>query len=134
MMDFRAESEAMTRRLAVIALAVLSMTLFQAPAVGGKVTIKAVGSTGSFKWQPDFKHITLGTRVVWKNTTTANHTVAAYSPNWKKNSTIESDGGKTSRVFKKKGSYLYRCTQPGHSEIGGGGCTGMCGEVHVTRG
>jgi len=132
-MDFRAESMEMTRRLTVIALAVCALALFQAPAGGGKVTIKATGSAGSFQWQPDFKHITVGTKVVWKNTTTSTHTVKAYTPNWKKNSDIDANGGKTSKTFKKKGSYLYRCTQPGHSSVGSGGCTGMCGEIHVTK-
>lgn len=124
----------MPRRLAVIALCVCSLAAVQAPAGGGTTRVKAVGSPGSFSWSPDFKHITVGTKVVWKNTTTYNHTVAAYSSNWKKNTTIDSDGGTTSKLFKRKGAYLYRCTQPGHSSLSSGNCTGMCGEIHVVKG
>lgn len=133
MSDFRAESIAMRRQLVVIALCVAAVAAFQAPAGGDTTRVKAAGSPGNFHWQPDFKHIVKGDKVVWKNPTSSPHTVAAYPENWKKNTTIDANGGRTAKTFKRRGSYLYRCTQTGHSSVSGGECTGMCGEIHVVR-
>ena len=122
----------MTRRLLVVALVTACLVAVAGPAGGGKVRIKAAGSTGSYEWSPMFKHIVKGTVVIWKNPTSAGHKVTAYTSNWTKDSSVPS-GESTRKRFKKPGLYGYRCTIPGHSSMNGSECNGMCGEVHVTR-
>ena len=122
----------MTRRIAVIVLVAACLFAVASPAGGGRVRIKAAGTTGSFHWEPDFRHVVKGTVVVWKNPTSSGHRVRAYTNNWSKDSELPS-GGSTRKRFKKPGLYGFRCTVPGHSSLNGGECSGMCGEVHVTR-
>jgi len=123
----------MRLRLAVISIAALSLAAVPSVAGGDTARIKASGSPGYWKWQPDFKHIYKGDRIVWKNPTSSTHRVTAYSNNWSKDTELSSSGGRTRKTFKKTGQYLYRCTMPGHSTLSGGECEGMCGEVHVAR-
>lgn len=120
------------RRSLVIILALGCLLAPAAPAGGGRVRIRAAGSTGTWNWDPSFKHIVKGTVVVWKNPTSTRHRVTAYTNNWSKNTSVPS-GGSTRKRFKKPGLYGYRCTVPGHSSMNGSECDGMCGEVHVTR-
>jgi plastocyanin len=120
------------RRVLVSVLALIALMAVATPTPAASFRVKASGSPGSFRWQPDFRHINKGDRIVWKNPTSATHTVTAYSGQWSKNSTVPS-GEKTKFKFRKTGSFLYRCTQPGHSSLSGGECNGMCGEIHVTR-
>ena len=123
----------MRSRFAVISI--VALLVAGVPSVAGSDTgrIKASGSPGSWKWQPDFKHIYKGDKIVWKNPTSSTHRVTAYSDNWSKDAELSSSGGRTAKTFKKTGLYLYRCTMPGHSTVSGGECEGMCGEVHVAR-
>ena len=123
----------MLRRLAVIVISLAAAAALQAPAGGGTTRIKADGSPGTYHWQPNFRHIVKGDKVVWKNPTSSPHTVTAYSNNWSKDTTIDANGGRTAKTFKKTGTYYFRCMQPGHSSVSGGDCSGMCGEVHVAR-
>ena len=121
------------RRVLVSVLALIALMAVATPTPAASFRVKASGSSpGNFKWQPDFKHITKGDKIVWKNPTGATHTVTAYSGDWNKNSSVSSEA-RTSFKFTKKGTFLYRCTQPGHSSVSGGECNGMCGEIHVTR-
>ena len=122
----------MPRRTIVIALLVTSLVALGSPAGGERVRIKAAGSTGSWNWQPSFKHIVKGTVVVWKNPTSTTHRVVAYTNNWNKNTSVPA-GENTRKRFRSPGLYGYRCTVPGHSSMNGSECNGMCGEVHVTR-
>jgi plastocyanin len=110
--------------------AALTLMLVATPAPADTGHVKAAGSPGSFHWQPAQRHIGKGDRVVWKNPTSSTHTVTAYSGNWSMNGTLPS-GETLKHVFKRKGVYLYRCMQPGHSSIVNGECQGMCGEIHV---
>lgn len=123
----------MLRRFLVLVLAASCVVAFQAPSLGDSYRVRAAGSAGAWEWKPSFRHIVKGDRVVWKNPTSSRHTVKAYSQNWKKNSELEAEGGRTSKRFRKRGTYLYRCTQPGHSSVSSGACEGMCGEIHVAR-
>lgn len=120
------------RRMAVAALAVGMVFAFPATSMGDTFRIKAVGSVGNFEWDPDFKGISKGDRVVWKNTTQATHRVVAYKGPWSKNSEIGA-GETTAKRFRKTGAYFYRCTVPGHSTLNDGVCNGMCGHIHVSR-
>ncbi len=95
--------------------------------------VKATGDAPTnFRWMPDFRHIVKGNRVRWKNPTEATHRVVSYSGPWTKNMSI-APGETTAKRFRKPGKYLYRCTVTGHSTLSNGECTGMCGQVHVTR-
>ena len=121
------------RRVLVSVLALIAFMAVATPTPAASFRVKASGSSpDNFKWQPDFRHINKGDRIVWKNPTGATHTVTAYSGDWSKNSSVSS-GERTKFRFRKTGTFLYRCTQPGHSSLSGGECNGMCGEIHVTR-
>lgn len=117
------------RRIVVSVLA-LALVVVAAPAPADTFRVKAAGDPGTYHWQPDFRHISKGDKIVWKNPTSANHTVTAYKGPWSKNSTIK-PGERTSFRFRKNGSYKYRCKTPGHSTLTNGECNGMCGEIHV---
>ena len=117
----------------VVILMTLSLAGLPGAAPAATFAVKATGDAPTnFRWDPDFRHITKGNRVRWKNPTGATHRVVSYSGPWDKNSTI-APGETTSKRFRRTGKYLYRCTVTGHSTLSNGECRGMCGEVHVTR-
>ena len=118
------------RRILVTVLALVALVALAAPSPADTFRVKASGSAGSFRWQPDFRHIGKGDRIVWKNPTSATHTVTAYKGPWNKDASVSS-GERTKFRFTRKGAYFYRCTQPGHSSLDNGECSGMCGEIHV---
>ena len=121
------------RRLAVSALALTAVVAFPGVSSGETFRVKAAGSTTSgFSWMPDFRHITKGNRIVWRNPTDVTHRVIAYSNNWSKEAEI-APGETTAKRFPNRGRYLYRCTRPGHSTLANGECDGMCGTIHVTN-
>lgn len=120
------------RRILVSALALVALVVVAAPSPADTSRVRAKGSPGSFRWAPDFRHITKGDKIVWKNGTSYTHTVTAYKGDWSKNTTVPA-GERTSFKFRKTGQFLFRCTQQGHSSLSGGECNGMCGEIHVTR-
>ena len=80
------------------------------------------------QFRPARVSVSVGEKVLWRNTGNNAHTVTAYGGNWSKNSTIFS-GERTSRTFAETGVYKYRCTF--HSSLDGGQCNGMCGRVTV---
>lgn len=119
-----------TRRLVVTVLATGAALGFAAPSLGDTTRIKAVNQDGAYRWNKDFVGIAKGDRVVWANPTSVNHTVTFYKgPGADKDSTI-GEGERTSKKFRKRGAYYYRCKL--HSELSSGECTGMCGHVHVS--
>lgn len=122
------------RRMAVAVLAVGMVFAFPATSMGDTFRVRAVGSSpATYEWDPSFRHVTKGDRVVWKNTTSVSHKVVAYKGRWSKDSTIAPDGT-TAKRFRRTGSYKYRCNLAGHSTLAEDGtCTGMCGTVHVTN-
>jgi plastocyanin len=129
----RRDLEMNLRRILVSVVAVVALVGMAVPAPADTSRIKASGSApGSYRWGSGFKHIQKGDKIVWKNPTGATHTVTAYAGSWSKDSSVPS-GGQTAFKFTKKGSFKYRCMQPGHSSLSGGECDGMCGEIHVTR-
>jgi plastocyanin len=122
------------RRTAAIGLAFAALFAFPGTSMGDTFRVRAVGSSPTdFRWDPDFRHITKGNRIVWKNTTNATHRVVAYKGPWSKESEI-GPGETTAKRFRRTGSYKFRCTVPGHSTLASDGtCTGMCGTIHVTN-
>lgn len=96
--------------------------------VGATSRIKAAGAPGSFHWKPSSRTISKGDKVVWKNPTSARHTVTSYGGGWKKDTKLATNGS-TSFKFRKSGTYLFRCKL--HSTLSNGQCSGMCGSVKV---
>lgn len=80
------------------------------------------------QFRPARVTVSLGERVIWRNTGNNPHTVTAYGRNWRKDSLI-SPGERTSRTFNQAGRYRYLCTI--HGDIVDGQCEGMCGRVTV---
>ena len=78
-------------------------------------------------YSPGTVSVAKGTKVVWKSVCMS-HTVTSYTKNWSKN-VVLAQGQTTSRTFKVKGVYKYRCRF--HSKLSNGVCTGMCGKVRV---
>ena len=114
------------RVMLVLALACTAVVALPTVSEGGKTRIKA---TSNRTWNPDFKGVKKGTKVIWKNPTNITHNVVAYGGGWSKDSNISS-GSKTSKRFKKNGAYFYRCRF--HSTLSNGDCNGMCGHIHVS--
>ena len=120
----------LTRRILVSALALVALVLLAAPSPADTFRVRMTGTPGTFKYTPDFKHISKGDKIVWKNRTSYTHTVTAYKGPWSKNTSVPA-GERTGFRFKRNGAYYYRCTQPGHSSLNGSECNGMCGQIHV---
>ena len=122
----------MTRRLSLGMVAVMALSLLwiALPSAADTTRIRAVRTDSGWEWQPRTRYISKGDRVIWKNPTSATHTVTAYSPNWSKNTVIE-PGERTSKIFRRTGRYKFRCVIRGHSVISDGRCYGMCGKVVV---
>src|SRR3712207_5726151 len=106
----------MLKRTLVVVLALGTVLAFPGTSMSDTFRVKAVGSVGNFDWDPSFRHVIKGDRVVWKNTTSATHRVTAYKGPWSKDSELPA-GQTTSKRFRKTGSYKYRCTVPGHSSL-----------------
>ncbi len=119
------------RRGAVTVVSAGLIVAFAAPTLGDTTRIKAVKKdNGKYDWNKDFVGVSKGDRVVWKNPTGVNHTVTFYKgPGPDKNTTI-GPGERTSKKFRKRGAYYYRCTL--HSKLSDGNCNGMCGHVHTS--
>ena len=120
----------MTKKLRLVTLAVLCFGLLLSPAAHGDTyTIRA---TSTNSWNPDFRHITKGNRIRWRNPSTnfSDHVVKSYGNNWSKNVRLD-PGEATRKRFRRTGAFKYRCTI--HSTLSGGNCNGMCGVVHVTN-
>ena len=118
-----------TRRLVVTVLAAGAALGFAAPSLGDTSRIKAIKEGDQYLWSKDFVDIGKGDRVVWSNPTEVNHTVTFYQgPGADKDTTI-GEGERTSKKFRKRGAYYYRCKL--HSTLNDGECNGMCGHVHV---
>ena len=115
-------------RILLLAAAVLStLVLTPGASEGARARVKA---TSNRTWDPDFRHILKGDKIIWKNPTGIDHTVTAYRQNWDKNTRLDPDE-RTSKRFRKTGTFKYRCRI--HSTLSDGECSGMCGEIHVTK-
>lgn len=119
-----------TRTLAV-SLATGALLVGAAPSsLGATSRIKAVREDGGYVWSKDFVSVEKGDKVVWTNPTGVAHTVTFYKGPGADKDTRIGEGERTSKTFRKKGAYYYRCKL--HSELEDGECTGMCGHVHVS--
>ena len=67
-----------------------------------------VKATDARTFNPDSVRVHKGSKVVWKNVSSADHTVTATTSNWSKNVRL-SPGESTSFTFKHVGTYKYKC-------------------------
>ena len=112
-----------------VALAAAAVLVVPGTSAGETSRIKAAGEPGSFHWKPTSRTIDKGERIVWKNPTSARHSVTAYGNGWSKDAVIGA-GEKTGMKFRHTGTFLFRCKF--HSTLTDGNCGGMCGKVTVT--
>lgn len=72
-------------------------------------TVKIVNDSAGFGFNPKKLTVKVGTKVVWKNTTQAPHTITG-TGSWKFASKTFSDGQSVHFIFKKAGTYHYMCS------------------------
>jgi plastocyanin len=110
------------------AAAALTLLFSQAIPAQASVLIKAGGNAACNRFRPASVSVAKGTTIVWKSTC-GNHTVTAYGGNWSKNTTIN-QGQSTSRTFKTKGVFKFRCIFHSHKDSTGH-WVGMIGKIVV---
>ena len=115
----------------LVAGVLASLLALGSPAVGAAVKIKAKGSPGNFKFDPEYPHVEKGSKVAWKNATSYAHRLAFYKGRWAGKSFDLPANGSFSKKPKKGGKYFYRCSF--HSSLSGDNCNGMCGAFHVQK-
>jgi plastocyanin len=71
-------------------------------------TIAAATLKGNYRFKPPALHIKVDSKVTWKNSSNAPHTVTSRTRGWKLNKTFGVHG-KLSFVFKKAGAFSYYC-------------------------
>lgn len=111
-------------------LAASAVLVVPGTSAGETSRIKAAGTAGSYHWNPTSRTIDKGERIVWKNPTSARHSVTAYGDGWSKDTTIQTNE-KTGFKFRHTGTFKFRCKF--HSTLDGESCSGMCGSVRVTN-
>lgn len=124
----------LSRRAALVALAA-GLALAPAASLGAATKIKAIDGSSGWEFTPDKKTVVKGTTVKWLGKSMMVHHVAFYKKPAKSGVggfNLE-PGGAVKRKMKKPGVYKYRCTLSNHSSLSGGTCTGMCGQVKVTK-
>lgn len=116
-------------RAVVVALLVVVSLASPTTSWSGQVRVKA---TASDRWDPDFRHVVPGTRVVWVNPARLDqrHNLTAYGGGWSKDVML-APGGRTGKVFRRQGTFSYYCRL--HGRVTDGSCEGMCGVIHVAR-
>ncbi|HEU4480441.1 MAG TPA: hypothetical protein VFS18_01025 [Actinomycetota bacterium] len=114
-----------SRMILALTLALSTTVLLPGVSEGARVRFRA---TAGGAWDPDFRHVERGTKVIWKNPTDRRHTVTAYGRGWDKHKRLD-PGERTKKTFRRNGVYKFRCKLD--STLEDGVCSGMCGEVHV---
>jgi plastocyanin len=108
-----------------LALALASgLVLSFAGAASAREIVRATDN----QFRPARVAVSVGEKVIWRNTGNNPHTVTAYGRNWRKDSFI-GPGDRTSRIFDRAGRYRYLCTI--HGDVVDRQCVGMCGRVTV---
>jgi plastocyanin len=78
------------------------------PSAATKQVRVTTTASGQFAFSPKTLKIKVGTKVKWINQTQAPHTVTG-TGSWKFSSATFNAGGTLSRVFKKAGTFHYKC-------------------------
>lgn len=79
------------------------------PVAGSPQTIMIVDSNDSFGFAPDTLTIKAGTTIIWKNTSSAPHTVTSDDKKAFASGTVDT-GSTFSFTFKNAGTFPYHCT------------------------
>jgi plastocyanin len=98
--------------VATVAVAALVLLPRIAPAATKRIT--GTCASGTCRWKPRWQSITKGNKIVWRVPSDGvTHTVTAYrargSKEWAKNVTLD-PGEKTGKVFRRAGTYRFKCT------------------------
>ena len=111
----------------LVGVAVAGALLLPTPVSAARYRVRA---TENDTWNPSFRHIEPGGRIVivWKNPTNDLHDVTSYGRNWDYQRQLPA-GESVSKRFRRRGSYKYRCRI--HSTLQDGQCDGMCGVIHI---
>jgi plastocyanin len=103
----------MKRSLVVLIVAVLPV--FGPPGISQAMSADRTAPTAAktvkmvnFAFQPATISIQRGTKVVWRNTSTTNHTSTSDTGVW--DSGIVAPGASFSRVFRARGTFKYHCS------------------------
>ncbi|MFN2491011.1 MAG: plastocyanin/azurin family copper-binding protein [Actinomycetota bacterium] len=96
----------------VAIVAVAALVLLPQSSRGAKAKFSGSCGGAGCVWTPKVRRIHKGDKIVWKvpvGDTTHTVTARAKGHAWKKDVTL-SPGEKTSKVFRKKGRYFFKCT------------------------
>ena len=96
--------------------------------VAGTAQAREVVRATDNQFRPARVTVSVGERVIWRNTGNNPHTVTAYGRNWRKDVSL-APGDRTSKTFAEPGRYKYFCKI--HGSLDGRQCSGMCGKVTV---
>ena len=108
----------------VVVVAASLLVAFPAPSHGARARFTGTCGAGCV-WQPRVRRIRRGDRIVWRADNTAPHTVKSVprrGRRWRKFTRL-APGERTSRVFRRAGTYYFRCTLH----------PGMNGRIRVRR-
>ena len=106
----RARQLLMVGAALVLGTSVMTAQSFASPA-GVKLhtsmakTIKINEVNDKYQFAPKKATVKVGTKVTWKNTTDAPHTVTSDTKSWKYDKNVSADGGSVKFTFKKAGTY-----------------------------
>ncbi len=75
----------------------------------GSVTVHAKQVNGRYVFGPVKTRIRVGQTVIWKNATSASHTVTSTTKSWKYDKKLN-PGSSLRYTFKKRGTYHYKCS------------------------
>ena len=119
-----------------LALCALLVTVAQAGEIHARFK---VGPNGTSTYSPDHDTVKKGQDAQWKSPAgNQTHTVTFWKGPWKGKDWVLQGGDKVRKTMKKKGTYKFRCTRPGHSTLTNSGghkvCNGMCGVLKVKAG
>jgi plastocyanin len=125
-----------TQRISTSFLLAICLVLTTVAATGASASDRAAPSRAATTvravishWSPATVRISRGDTIRWK-AVSGSHTVTAYRSGWHFNKQL-STGEVERRIFRRAGTYFFRCTI--HSTLTNGRCSGMCGKV-VVRG
>ena len=129
----------MKRWMAFAAAVALFAVMIGAAQAGSVHARFKVGPNGTNTYSPTSDTVKKGQDAVWKNVGGVTHTVTFWKGPWKGKEWTLQSGDKVRKTMKKKGTYRFHCTRPGHSNIvtdpsGKKSCTGMCGKLKVRSG
>ena len=118
------------RKALLVGATLAVLVLSGSPTWSATKAFRASGSPGDFSWSPGSQTIVKGDNIRWRNPLTGSHKVVAYGGNWSYDKTVPA-GESVRKKFRRRGTFKFRCTLTGHSELSNGSCSGMCGKVVV---